>query len=189
MNYLNILSFISILSALLINASESGDFTELVEEKARIKADLEEMKAKPTPGQLIFSAPTKPVAPVEAAGNEEPEIRIMATATAAPRASKPKNKKEEKHDESVDEEVKKEEDPKKKEKVDPKKKKPSNSSSSESSDSDDHKKTKKSVEDGSDELPKRLFRPRFRAESSADSIKSSYIMITLAISLLGLLLI
>ena len=30
---------------------------------------------------------------------------------------------------------------------------------------------------------------RFRAESSADSIKSSYIMITLAISLLGLLLI
>ena len=152
---------------------------ELVEEKARIKADFDETKIKPTPGQLIVSVPIKPI---RAAAEDSPESPQIVTPTISPRTSKPQ-RKDVKIEESVDNEVR-EEDSKKKGKVDPKKKKSSSSSdSSAHSDSDDYKKSKN---DGSDELPKRLFRPRFRAENSADSIKSSSIGIAVVISLIGL---
>lgn len=176
MNYLNLISIISVLSAFLvrINASESGEFLELAIEKARIKANLEEIKVKPTPGQVIISVPIKPT---QTEVVEQPEIHQLATTTP-----KPKKKDEKVVEESVDEEPKKNEDGKKKN-IDNKKK---SSGSSGSGDSNDHKKSK---DDGSTELPKRLFRPRFRAESSAESISSSSILITLCISLFGLLFI
>ena len=175
MKYFNTILIASILSAFLaeIGASESGDFMELVHEKARIKADIEETKIKPTAGQLIASVPVKPTqTPKEAV------IGPTETATVSPPASKPK-KKEEKVDESVDEEPKKNgsssKDPKKKDKK-------KISGTSDSTDSEDYNKSKN---DGSDELPKRLFRPRFRAENSADSIKHSSVIVALAVSLIG----
>jgi outer membrane biosynthesis protein TonB len=176
--------FFALLSVIL--SSESGDYNELMEEKARIKAIIE---TKPTPGRVIFVAhsvePKMPLSATKVAAEFE-AVEATATPTHEPKPRKSKKddhqdeKKKEKDDESEEEEEEKSVSKKKKEtRITNKKGK--KSSSSESNESDEE-------QDNVNGLPKRLFRPRFRADSSADTVKmfsSTTFLIALSISLLA----
>lgn len=179
--------FFALLSVIL--SSESGDYNELMEEKARIKAIIE---TKPTPGRVIFVAhsvePKMPPSATKVAAEFEAVEAVEATATPThepkPRKSKKDDhqdeKKKEKDDESEEEEEEKSVSKKKKE-TRILNKKGKKSSSSESNESDEE-------QDNVNGLPKRLFRPRFRADSSADTVKmfsSTTFLMALSISLLA----
>lgn len=174
--------FFVLLSTVL--SSESGDFQDLIEEKARIKAEIE---TKPSPGHVIFAAVSVTTKLKPSATKVIEEANVSSTPTPTPQP-KPKQSNRDDHngkDQELDDEEeeiqvsKKKKDTRKSNKKDKK-------SSSDSKDSDD---------EGSDdvnELPKRLFRPRFRAESSANTIKmfsSTTLFVTLSISLMAVYLI
>jgi hypothetical protein len=171
-----IISIFLALFSSVIRASQSDDFINLMEEKARIKAEAE-ANSKPTPGQLIFApssvVPKQPTAtPTKVVQAAIEEIKTTPNSDRKSRKSKKEEREEEKSDGSDDEETTKE--PKKK----PTKKDKKISKSEYNDDNDDE-----------NELPKRLFRPRFRAENSADALKSfsvSTLLATLSISLLAI---
>ena len=169
--------FLTILSA--VNASESYDFNILIEEKAKIRAELE-IVSKPSPGQLIFAVtstvPKVPFASPTTSNAIEAVAETKPTPTTESKPRKSKKDEREKEEESDEEDKstvsKKTKDTRKSVK---KNKKSSNDTETEDNDADD------------DELPKRLFRPRFRAENSADTLKAfTYpaLLITLSVSLM-----
>lgn len=155
-------------------ASESGDLNNLLEEKAKIKAEAEINNAKPTPGQLIHVGPNVSAKAPAATKVEAAEIISKPTVDPKPRKSKKDDHKDDNEDETADEDEK---NTKKQGKDVPKPgkkgKKSSNSFVSEDDSGD------------SNELPKRLFRPRFRANNSAYAVKvfsSSTLFITLSVT-------
>lgn len=185
-------SILSILFVLVstVLSSESGEFNELMQEKARIKAEIE---TKPSPGEVIFAAHSVVSKATPSATKVVEAVEVVATPTSEPKPRKSKKdehkdeKEKEKADESDGDEDEEEKQVSKKKKDNRKiSKKDKKSSSSESNDSDDEEK------DDVNGLPKRLFRPRFRADSSANTIKmffSTTLIITLSISLIAFYLI
>ena len=157
----------------LIKGTESGDYYNHLElEKALIR-NKEPPKANP--GQIIAAvssissiiAPTttqnRPTLDKSTPASEE--IKPKPTQTTSPVNDKNK----------------------------PKKDKPDGSSSGGGKDGKEKKKPSSSQDQDDDDdinkLPKRLFRPRFRAESSADSVSTSSTLFTLAISFIMILFI
>lgn len=143
-----------------VNASYASDSGDVVEpetglEKSRVKAGIDSntnTKPLPTAGQLIFSSGPLPT------NTKQPEISIQPSTVSD---KKPMNTTEDKNN------VKKD-----------------NKSNDSGNDGETNKKTEKkkpstetsnSNSDDADFPPKRVFRPRFRAESSAQTLKSTII--------------
>lgn len=182
----------------IVHAGESVDFNKLAEEKARIKAENNDEAStvhsgniKPTPGQLIFEN-TLRVTPTS-----ETEVKSVINPTpTAQSGNSPKSgdQKKQKKKEKKQSEVDNNNDDDDNDINDEEEDKPSNSSSSDKKNNKGRKKKSSDPDSSSsdtkdsEELPKRLFRPRFRAESSAESLKIS-ILITISLSSIGLLFI
>ena len=164
-------------------SSESGEFQDLIAEKAKIKAEIE---TKSPPGQVIFAAQSVTPKLTPSATKVIEAVEIVATPTPEPKPRK--SKRDDHHEKDQESDDEEEEKPVSKQKKDNRRKsnKKDKKSSSESNESDDE------GTDDVDELPKRLFRPRFRAESSANAIKmfsSTTLLVTLSISLMAVYLI
>lgn len=170
---MNIIGLVSLLMMMtlapLIKSTESGEFYNYLElEKAQIR---NKEPPKVSPGQIIAA-----VAPVTTTAAIIQERRVEETAAPKPTPTIEEKKVKPTQTASTDEKTK------------PKKEKPEGSS-------DGGKEKKKNSSQDQDEdddinkLPKRLFRPRFRAESSAESISISSVLLTLAISLVTVLFI
>lgn len=153
------LDILSLLFALI--SMVRGSYSDEFDNLALEKARIREEGSKATPGQVIHSASTSSTIPAPTS------IQFSAPAHEPTETSKPvKKDKRESKDEGSDDDK-----PSKKNKIVNKKKKYSGS--------DD--------EDGA--LPKRLFRPRFRAESSASVVSTSATLLTFTIALITLVFI
>lgn len=168
-------------------AGESVDFNRLAEEKARIKAanNPDHPAGKPTPGQLIFSKTVAPTPTIQS------EVKKVATPSPSPQQRKSRKSDQKKNPKQDQDEEDKRQDKENKSEDSKSKQSEEKSQSDNKNTNTKNKKKSSGSSDNSDdteELPKRLFRPRFRAESSAESLKYS-IIITLSLSLLGILII
>lgn len=158
---MKIFGLISLLMMILIPLIKSTDSDDFYNHLELEKAQIRNRDSqKVAPGQIIASIP--------------------ATSTKEQRAQETGPSK-------VDEEkkIKTTQTASSDEKSKPKKEKPSDGSGKEK------KKTAQDQDEDDDinKLPKRLFRPRFRAESSAESISISSTILTLAISAIMILFI
>ena len=178
-----------------INADESNDnditLPLLADEKAHIKAENGLPVSRPTPGQLIFMASPTAKVTTEAVAVEPEVTKPSPSSITQPRKSSKSDDSKKQIEDKPSSSEKEKEKPRKQtdldESLDSDKKEEKPSKKSKSNPRNPKKDTSNNITtDPEDELPKRLFRPRFRAESSAETIKSS-ILITITLLLMAFL--